>query len=162
MKTVIKPFEDIYTTSHIYSAIVDDFVLKLANANQCEKNSLYLNMVEFGEVNFERKSDWMRFINKLNRYDTTPLKRILVGDKKSSQWEGMKLTYLGNDEFQIDFDDEIELFSSKVGEQAVLVNIKSLKGKLTWEWLFRREGHEELGGYAGICDIWLTDVELLN
>lgn len=150
------------TTCSIYNTIFDDYALKLSKVNSFETDALFLQTFEYGECSFERKSDWMRFINKLNEYDTTPLRRLLVGDKKSSDWEGMTLTNLGDDEYQIELDNPIDVYMGHIGGNPILVKVKTLKGKLTWEWLFRRNGHEDLDNYAGICDVWLKEVEFVN
>ena len=166
MKTKLIPIDSIDTTCSINNALDMGEALEFTTVNSFQKRCLSLINVEYGEVNFERKSDWMRFVNKLNRYDDTPIKRMVVGDGKSLDWGGAIISKedieYSEDGFRVDFKEPVPLVVERIGEHFVVAYIKSLRGKITWEWYHRRNGHEDLGNYAGICEVFLYDVEILN
>lgn len=67
--------DTIEKTVSIANAVECDEALFFTTANGTQDKALLLNRVEFGEIGYERKSDWTRFVNKLNSYNDTPIKR---------------------------------------------------------------------------------------
>lgn len=166
IKTELVSIDDLDTTCSIINALDMCEALDFTTVNSFEKRCLSLMYIEYGECNFERKSDWMRFVNKLNSYDDTPLKRMIVGDKKSSDWGGAIISkediQYSEDGFRVDFKEPTPLVLEIVGDYYVVAYVNSLRGKTTWEWYHRRNGHEDLGNYAGICEVFIYDVEILS
>lgn len=165
MQSYLKNIDDIETSSHL-QCVDDNEVLKFTRCNSLEEKCLQLLSVEYGEINYERKSDWMRFVNKLNDYDATPLERMLIGDKKKSDWGHFTLerstrTY-SNDAILIKFKEPQALVVETIGNQVLIVEVTELEGCLTWEWLYRKSHADALGNYAGICDVYLMDVKIIK
>lgn len=166
IQTKLVPIDELETTCSIINALDMCEALRFTTVNSFEKRCLSLMYIEYGEIGFERKSDWMRFVNKLNSYDDTPLKRMIVGDKKSLDWGGAIISkediQYSEDGFRVDFKEPTPLILETVGDNYVVAYVNSLRGKTTWEWYHRRKGHEDLGNYAGICEVFIYDVEILN
>jgi|AntDeeMinimDraft_6_1070357.scaffolds.fasta_scaffold12965_4 hypothetical protein len=164
MELEMLKMEDIETTSHIVMGAEDGSVLEFTCANDTQDRALRLNHITYGEIGFERKSDWMRLINKLNRYDDTPIKRVLTGDKKSSDIGTLKIHREDIDHSEdgilIEFKQPIKLLLETIGDNAVVVEVNKLKGKLTYEWSY--SGSSDLDGYADFLEIYLYDIELIN
>ncbi len=160
----LQPIVKTDTTCNIFNATELVEVLDFTKVNGFDK-CLLLQHVEYGEANFERKSDWMRFVNKLDRHNTIPIKRILTGNKKSSDWGGMivkreTIEYY-EDGVLIEFERAAGIIVETVGDNYIIVEAKKIRGQITWEWLSRRTGHEDLGHVAGICEIWMHSIEIL-
>ena len=167
MNAKILKLDEIETTSNLMNAVEMEEVLQFTKANQSQERALYLQTFEFGEIGFERKSDWMRLVNKLNKYDETQLINMITGRKKSSDWGGMIVSRADinytEDGFQIDFAEPVQLLLETIGDKAVVVEVSQLKGEITYEWLhYRNSRHEELGGYAGILEVYIHNVEIIK
>jgi hypothetical protein len=156
----ILPIRETETTFSIHNS---NEVLKFTTVNQSEERCLSLLHVEYGEVNFERKSDWVRFVNKLNEYDTTPIKRMAVGNKKISDWGDCKVTVTdieySEDGFLIEFNEPQKLVIETIGENYICIEVKKLQGKITWEWYHRKSHNLDI---AGICEVYLYDIEIID
>lgn len=165
IKTKLIPINELETTCSIINSLDMDEALQFTTVNSFEKKCLSLMYIEYGEVGFERVSDWMRFINKLNKYDDTPIKRMVVGDRKSLDWGGAVISKetieYNEDGFKVDFKEPIPIVLETVGDNFIVAYVSSLRGKTTWEW-YHRKSHTDLGNYAGICEVYIYDVELLN
>lgn len=166
MNTRFINLDEIETTNSIMNAVETGEILKFRKANDSQKRALFLQVVEFGEIGYERKSDWMRLVNKLNSYDETPIKRMITGDKKSLDWGGVvisrtDITY-SEDGFLLEFTEPVELLIETMGEKAIVIRVSKLKGEITYEWFHRNSHNEELGNYAGILEISIHNVEILN
>jgi len=157
--------EDIETTSHIVMGAEDGSVLEFTCANDLQNRALRLEHISYGEIGFERKSDWMRLINKLNRYDDTPIKRVLTGNKKSSDLGIVKLhredIEYSEDGILVEFEQPIKILLETIGDKVAVVEVNKLKGKLTYEWSYLGRS-SDLDGYADFLEIYLYDIELIN
>lgn len=159
--------DEVETTSQLMNAVDMEEVLQFTKVNQSQDKALFLQRFEFGEVGFERKSDWMRLVNKLNHYDETQLKNMITGrNKKSLDWGGMTvsrtdITY-SEDGFQIDFAEPVQLLLETIGDKAVVVEVSQLKGEITYEWSYYRNSHQDLGNYAGVLEVYIHNVEIIK
>jgi len=162
LKTGLVAKTEAETTINPLLSVETGEYLRFTTVNQLEKRGLSLQYVEYGEVNFERVSDWMRFVNKLNNYDTTPILRMLTGDKKSLNLGGMIVTRDNYNEIILEFDNPIKLVVDEIGDKYIFVEVTKLKGELSWEWYHRRSGHDELGNYAGICEVFMVQTEIVE
>jgi hypothetical protein len=158
--------EDIISTCSIINAMDCEEVLRFTTVNSSQEKCLSLQYIEYGECGFERKSDWMRFVNKLNSYDDTPIKRIITGNKKSLDWGGALISRAdidySEDGFLIEFKEPTQIILEKIGDKYLVAEITKLRGKTTWEWYFRRKEHEDLDNICGICEVFIYDVEILE
>jgi len=165
-KTNLIPIDELETTSQIINAVEMDEALKFTTVNQSLEKALSVQYVEFGEVGKERKSDWMRFVNSLNKYDETPIKRMITGDKKSLDWGEVIVSrtdiQYNEDGFLFEFKKPIQIVVEQIGEKYITVEAKKIKGLITWEWYHRRNGHEELENIAGICEIYIYNTEIIE
>lgn len=165
LKSKIVPQSEIQTTCSPYMAAECDEALLFTKCNYSEK-SLSILYVEFGECSLERKSDWMRFVNKLDNYDTTPIKRMMTGDKKAFD-EGLYKVSREDIEYSEDgllfeFKEPVNIIVEEIGDNYVIVEATKIRGKLNWEWYHKRTGHEELENYAGICEVFISEVEIIE
>ena len=131
--------------------IVEDGATLLTNC------SILLDIIDFGEIGFERKSDWARFCNKLDSYDTTPLRRRLIGD-------GYKGKYYGNIEWddgniKITFDEPISVVFASIGDEYIVEKVSEITGNISWSWLWR--GGSELG-VADACEVILANIKYIR
>ena len=153
------------TNNLMYAAEMGD-ILEFTTVNGSQDRALTIQRVEYGEVGFERRSDWMRFVNKLNDYDTIPIKRAFTGDKKVSDWGEFTISRTDidypEDGFLIEFKEPVKLLLERIGDRAIIIEVSKLKGEFTWEWSSYRTRHEDLGNYAGVCEIYLYNVEIVN
>lgn len=167
LKTGLMPAERTETTCNAFLASEGSDALEFTTVNQMQGKAVQVMRAEFGEVGFERKSDWMRFVNKLNNYDETPIKRIATGDKKSCDWGGVTISRenieFSEDGFLLEYDEPVKVILETIGENFVFVEAKKLRGKITWEWHhYRNEMHADLGNYAGVCEIYIYGVEIIE
>ncbi len=165
LKIKLVPTDKIETTCSILNEFDSNLALNFTTIHGYKK-CLSLLYIEFGECGFERASDWMRFTNKLNSYDDTPIKRMLTGDKKSMEYDGVILERADieytEDGFLIKFIEPTQIIVETIGENYVIAEVTELKGSITWEWYHRRTGHEELKGYSGICEVYLHSIEIIK
>jgi hypothetical protein len=140
-------------------------LLKFTTANQTQKKALFLQSVGYGQMNFERKSDWMRLINKLNRYDDTPIKRILTGDSKTSDWGDMIISRIDvdydEDGFMIEFKEPVKLIVEEIGDNYLTIEVSKIQGKTTYEWWYAKTDND-LEGYADTLEVFIYDVEIIE
>lgn len=159
------PITETVTTINLVNSFDLCETLGFTEVNGYEK-CLSLQHIEFGEVGFERKSDWMRFVNKLNKYDDTPIKRMITGDKNTLDWGGAIISRetinYSEDGFLIEFKNPTPLVVETIGENYLTIDVKKIRGQITWEWYHRKRGHEILENYAGICEIYLHSIEILK
>ena len=166
IQTKLVPVSELETTCSIVNAMDLCEALNFTTSNDY-KRALSLLYIEFGECGFERKSDWMRFINKLNKYDDTPIKRMVTGDKKSLDWGGAIISRedieYSEDGFLVEFKEPTPLIIEQIGENYLVVEVTKIKGQITWEWYHSTvESHKELGNYAGICEVFLHSIEIVE
>jgi hypothetical protein len=165
VNAMLIPVSDIETTCMVHNVYDLNQVLKFTTCNGYNSKALMIEVVEFGEVGFERKSDWIRFVNKLEKHDITPIKRMLVGDKDGFDNGEMviKVTDINysNDGFEIEFKKGVKIVIEQIGDNYLCVEIKKIKGDISWEW-YSRIGHKELGDYAGICEIYLNNIVIVE
>jgi hypothetical protein len=158
--------ENLETTCSILNEFNLDIAMRFTTSNDSYKKSLSLIYIEFGQCGFERVSDWKRFVNKLNSYDITPIKRMVTGDKKSFDngdviIERTDIDY-SEDGFLIKFKEPTQLVIEEIGESYAVAEVTELKGQITWEWYHRKSGHEALEGYSGICEVYLHSIEIIK
>lgn len=165
-KTELIQKSNLEVTSNLQNALDIEEALMFTTCNQSEDRSLSIQYIEFGEVGKERVSDWMRFVNSLNNYDDTPIKRMITGDKKSLDYGGAIISRCdvdySEDGFLIEFKEPVKLVVEEIGDNYLTIEVNTLKGKFSWEWYSRRNGHEALGNISGICEIFLTEIEIIN
>ena len=143
-----------------------DYALSLDYTIDGNTRALYVMRFEFGEIDFERKSDWLRFVNKLNNYDDTPIKRKITGDKKSVDWGFLEIARTDieytEDGFLITYKEPTDIIVGSVGDSYIIYKATKLKGKISWEWSHITKGHEVLGNYAGVCDVYIHNIEIIE
>lgn len=67
------------------------------------------------------------------------------------------------DGFLLEYDTPVKIILEQIGDSFVIVEAKKLRGKITWEWYhYKGDTHAELGNYAGICEIYIEGVEILE
>ena len=127
------------------------------NETLATKDRLLLDIIEFGEIGFERKSDWVRFCNKLNSYNITPLRRRTIGDKKEGfYYANIKFDYSN---VTISFENPISVVFGEIGNEYVISKVKEIKGLISWEWFYSKNNELEI---ANICEVFLTDIKFLK
>jgi len=117
-------------------------------------------------MKFATVSDWMRFVNSLNNYDYTPIKRMITGDKKSYDWGGAVISRkdmeFSEDGFLVQFKKPVKLVIEIIGDKYLTIEVSKIQGEFSWEWYHRTNGHEALGNVSGICEIFLTEIEIIE
>lgn len=165
LKSKIVPQSEIQTTCSPYMAAECDEAITFTTCNDSEK-SLSVLYVEYGECGLERKSDWMRFVNKLNNYDITPIKRMITGDKKVFDGGLYKVSRedieYSEDGLLFEFNEPVNIIVEAIGDNYVIVEATKIRGELNWEWMHKRTGHEDLKGYAGVCEVFISEVEIIE
>lgn len=165
MKTYLKEVSEVETNASIFGVELGE-TLKFTTVNQLEGKALSILDVEFGECGMERKSDWMRFGNKLNDYDTTPIKRMLLGNKKQLDYGDYIMSIAdidySEDGITITFKTPQPIVLEKVGTKYLIAEVTEIRGKFTWEWYYRKSHKEVLGNYAGICEVYLHEIEIIK
>jgi hypothetical protein len=163
MKTYLKPILQAVTTSSLINSIDLDETLQFTTVNGSQDRAISLQIVEYGECDFERKSDWMRFVNKLENYDTTPLKRLIVGKGKKLDYGDFTISLTdieySDDGFLVEFKKPFPMVLTEVGENYLIGEVSKLKGAITWEWYYRKSHDLDV---AGICEIFMHDVVILE
>lgn len=121
------------------------------------KDRLLLDIIQFGEIGFERKSDWVRFCNKLDSCNITPLRRRFIGDKEEGfYYAKIKFDY---SKVTISFDEPIFVVFGEVGDEYIVSKVKEIKGLISWEWFYSNNNELEI---ANICEVFLTDIKFLK
>lgn len=170
MKTInatLTAKKDLETTTVLQNAVELGEALNFTKCNQTFNRSLLIQYIEYGEYGYERKSDWMRFVNKINNYNDTPIKRIITGDKKSLDYGGMIVNRTdikySEDGFLIEFKEPQKIVVEEIGDNYLTVEAKEIRGTFSVEWYSsKREKHQELGNISGICEIYLTEIEIIS
>lgn len=115
---------------------------------------LLIDEVRFGEVGYERKSDWMRLVNKVDNYNADAFFKKLLPSTKE-----YKVTY-DNGTFIINYKKPIKVVVAVVGDSFAVEEVTQIKGEVQWEWYFSScESHKVLEGYCGILEVGLRDVK---
>lgn len=116
---------------------------------------LLIGNVEFGDYGYERKSDWMRLINKVDNYKADAFFKKLIPSVKGEYT--VKYNY---GSVEIIYDKPIKVALAVVGDKFAVEEITQIKGEITWEWYSSScESHKVLEGYCGILEVGLRDVK---
>lgn len=154
---------DVTINSYLDVCLDEDVVLDFTEINSSTVRCLGIFEVEYGEVNFERLSDWKRLINKLDNYNTKTIQRLICGDKKKVKYDGFTIKPIdfnySDDGFEIEFDKPTKLVVEKIGDELVLIEIKKLIGNIDWEWYYRGGG---INNYANVLSIYISEINIVD
>ena len=130
-------------------------------------SDLDLCIFQFGESNFKRVYDWMRLVNKLNLYDTTPILRLITEDKKTSDWDYFTVTRTdidySEDGFLIEFKEPIQVVVAEVKDYCIIVEVTKLQGFMSWNWSYYGDiNSDSVNGYANMLEIIIKDVKIVE
>lgn len=150
------------TTSRLFNVIEENQILKPAKGYYKERDRIYLEDTEdTHDGSWPRVSDYTRFCNKLDNYDYKAVQNFLIGAKrKKSDWGGVTLHKVDRDKIRLEFKEPVKVYFGKVGEKPILQEVKTIEGKLSHEFYWRKNGRQNK--IANGIEIFIEEVEYIN
>lgn len=148
--------ESVDLTTNILYASEDNGLILLPFKGH-HGRALRLIEIEAGEVGYERKSDWMRLVNKLNNHNTTPIRRMICGDKKNANWDGCNVEIDGSD-IAITFNVPVEAVVGETETHYVTTPISKVTGEISWDWYYSRQHFLDLGNISNALDVFVDNI----
>lgn len=127
-----------------------------------QKDSLILETIEFGEVGFERKSDWSRLSNKLNVYNHDQLlNRFFKNSKRLEIEKGFYIELIDKIDgtIKVVFENKKSVIVGETKESYITFEATELHGTLSWEWFFTSNNPLE------VCNglrVFLAGIEIIK
>lgn len=147
-------------TCHLHN-LEDGEILKLAKGFYKESDRLYIETTESGhDGTWERKSDFKRFLNKIESHDTKAIQNFIVGKNKKADFgfctvEKVSIKF-SNDGLKITFKEPIKVYFGEVGNKIITEEVNSLQGKLMYDFYHFRN-NDEIG-----IELFIEEVEFLS
>lgn len=127
-------------------------------------NKVFLDFLEFGSYGYARLSDWTRLIKKVDRYDYTPLRRYILGDRKKIEYEEYTIELIDKaySKFRIIFKDPIVAIFSEIGKDFYSgEEVEIIEGELSHSWYYTG-GTSLVGKYMDGLDIYLENINIIK
>jgi hypothetical protein len=150
---------DIQTTCSLFGMDWAD-ALRLMKVHSGSEDGLQVQELRYGECGYERASDWMRLANKLEKYDYTPLLRMLAGDSKKGYNHGdftIQCTDRIYGTLLVTFKEPQLFVVGKIGDKYVPAHVTQFTGKIDWRWY---NGGSDLP-VSDVLDIYITDIKFI-
>jgi len=147
------------TTCHLQNLEYNQY-LKLAKGFFKISDRLYIEETESSDNGtWTRKSDFKRFVNKLERYNTKVIQNFIVGKNNKIDFgfcivKKANIKYV-NDGLNITFKSPIKVYFGQVGDKPIFEEVKSLQGKLMYD--FYNRGCNITG-----VELFIEEIEFLN
>ena len=136
-------------------------LLQMVNYN-FQKNSVLLEIIEFGEVGFERKSDWSRLNNKLEKYNHDQLlNRFFKNSNKLEIEEGFYIELIDKiyGTIKVVFENKKSVIVGETKENYITFDATELQGTLSWEWFSTSNNPLEI---CNGIEVLLTNIEIIK
>jgi len=144
-------------TSNLYAVAADEEILSLG-----ENKSLFIDTTEdTDDGTWLRVSDYVRFANKVNEGDTRAIQNYLIGAKRNKlDWGVFVLEKDSDDGLIVTFHEPIRVLFGEVGGTPVIQEVNKLKGKISYDFFWRRSGGRQDKIANGI-EFLLEEVEFI-
>lgn len=105
-----------------------------------------------------RVSDYTRFCNRVDSGDTKAIQNFLIGNRrKSLDYGAFFLTKDSDDGFIVTFISPVKVLFGEISGEPVVKTIKELKGKISWDFFFKRNGRQDK--IANGIEFLIEDIE---
>ena len=156
----MKTITETPTTCQLHN-LEDGKILKLSKGYYKESDRLYIENTESTEDGtWQRKSDFQRFLNKIENHKTKAIQNFIVGKNKKADFgfctvEKVSIEY-SNDGLKITFKEPIKVYFGEVGNKVITEEVNSLQGKLMHDFYHFRNS-DAIG-----IELFIEEVEFLN
>ena len=160
MKTLLLDKNSAETTN-LVTCIECDEILELIDL-QVQKKTLFLDYIEFGEVGFERKSDWMRLVNKLNNYNHDQLLNRFFKDSNKFELDNgvyLELVDRNYGTIQVVFENGQKLIVGETKDSYIVFEATKIQGTISWEWYYTTNNNLD---HCNALEVILTNVEIIK
>ena len=160
MKTLLLDKNSVETSNQL-TFVEENQILETISL-QFQKDTLFLDYIEFGEVGFERKSDWMRLVNKLNSYNHDQLlNRFFKYSNKYELDNGvyLKLVDRISGTIQVVFERGQKIIVGETKDSYIIFDATKIQGTLSWEWYSTNSNKMD---HCNALEVLLTNVEIIK
>ena len=160
MKTLLLDKNSIETTNSV-TCLECEQVLELFDL-QLQKDTLFLDYIEFGEVGFERKSDWMRLVNKLNSYNHDQLLNRFFKDSNKFELDNdvyLELVDRIDGTIQVIFENGQKIIVGETKDSYIIFEATKIQGTISWEWYPTNNNNLD---HCNALEVILTNVEIIK
>ena len=145
-------------TNNLFAVAEEGEILSLG-----KNKSLFIDTTEDSDDGtWLRVSDYVRFANRVNEGDTKAIQNYLVGAKRNKcDWGAFVLEKDSDDGLIVTFDEPIKVHFGDIGGSPVIQEVSRLKGKISYDFFWRRNGGRQDKIANGI-ELLLEEVEFLS